>query len=270
MNTKKTRLLSIIFAIALSMIGVDAFAHDYEETNSDGVTIYYKWLNNGSEWALAVSFRGFYSSEYENEYTGNVVIPETVTYNGKNYPVTTIESFAFEGCKGLTSVTIPNSVTSIGDYAFNGCRGLTSVTIPNSVTSIGDYAFNGCSGLTSIKVESGNAKYDSRNDCNAIIETNTNTIIAGCQNTIIPNTATSIGNYAFASCSSLTSLTIPNSITSIGDYAFASCSGLTSLTIPNSVTSIGDYAFNGCRGLTSVTIPNSVTSIGNYAFYNCI
>ena len=190
----------------------------------------------------------------------SVTIPNSVTSIGYG---------AFKGCSGLTSVTIPNSVTSIGVIAFNFCTGLTSVTIPNSVTSIGDYAFNGCSGLTSVKVESGNTKYDSRGNCNAIIESSTNTLICGCKNTTIPNSVTKIGNLAFNYCTGLTSVTIPNSVTSIGESAFYQCSGLTSVTIGNSVTSIGESAFYQCSGLTSVTIPNSVTSIGESAFYQC-
>ena len=180
--------------------------------------------------------------------------------------VTSIGVYAFADCSGLTSITIPGSVTSIGDGAFSYCRSLTSVTIPNSVTSIGDFAFGYCTDLTSIKVEGGNAKYDSRDNCNAIIETATNTLITGCQNTVIPNSVTNIGVYAFASCSGLTSITIPNSVTSIGDNAFSGCNGLTSVIIPSSVTSIGDGAFYWCSSLTSITIPNSVTSIGYGVF----
>ena len=182
--------------------------------------------------------------------------------------VTSIEQWAFYDCESLTSIAIPNSVSNIGDMAFSGCEALTSITIPSSVTSIGNSAFSYCSGLISIKLEGGNMYYDSRNNCNAIIEKKSNTLIAGCKNTIIPSSVTSIGNHAFDGCSSLTSITIPNSVTSIGENAF-SFSGLTSITIPNSVTSIGDYAFNGCKGLTSVTIPNSVTSIGGWAFSYC-
>ena len=154
------------------------------------------------------------------------------------------------GCKNSV---IPNSVTSIGDGAFRGCRGLTELTLPNSVTSIGYAAFGGCSGLEKITVDGGNKRYDSRDNCNSIIDTETNTLIVGCKNSIIPNSVTSIGSGAFAYCSGLTELTLPNSVTSIGYAAFRGCSGLTELTLPNSITSIGDYAFADCSGLSKIT-----------------
>ena len=180
--------------------------------------------------------------------------------------VTSIGNWAFYGCSSLTSITIPNSVTSIGKSAFD-YSGLTSITIPNSVTSIGEFAFSNCTSLTSITVEKGNSKYDSRDNCNAIIETNTNKLIAGCKNTTISNSVTSIGNYAFYGCSGLTSITIPNSVTSIGESAFKSCSSLTSITIPNSVTSIGERAFSYCSGLTSITFNGSTPpEFGEYVF----
>ena len=179
----------------------------------------------------------------------------------------TIPAGLFFDCK-LSSIKLPRSISNIESLALGHCP-LTYITIPNSVTSISDDVFYGCSSLESIVVENGNAKYDSRNNCKAIIETESNTLIVGCKNTIIPNSVTTIGSDAFYKCGGLTSVTIPNSVTSIGNYAFSGCSGLTSVTIPNSVTSIGGSAFSGCSGLTSVTIPNSVTSIRGSAFYGC-
>lgn len=190
----------------------------------------------------------------------SIIIPNSVTSIGEG---------AFSYCSSLTSVSIPNSVTSIGMEAFLECSGLTSVTIPNSVTTIEINPFSCCTGLTSIIVEEGNPKYDSRNNCNAIIETSSNALITGCMNTEIPNSVTSIESNAFSGCSGLTSITIPNSVTSIGVGTFTRCSGLTSITIPNSVTSIEGTAFWRCSGLTSITIPNSVTSISEGTFYLC-
>ena len=194
-----------------------------------------------------------------NKYSGDVVIPPSVTYNGQPYSVTSIGDFAFYKCSGLTSVTIPNSVTSIGNQAFYYCSGLTSVTIPNSVTSIGSGAFSGCSGLTSVTIPN-SVTY---------IGDHAFSSCSGLTSVTIPNSVTSIGWYAFQGCSGLTSVTIPNSVTSIGQGAFSYCSGLTSVTVGTSVTDIGYEAFRGCSGLTSVTIPNSVTSIGHGAFWLC-
>ena len=188
----------------------------------------------------------------------SISIPNSVTVIGVD---------TFYGCTSLTSVSIPNSVTFIGGAAFYGCTGLTSISIPNSVTNIGTEVFCDCRNLLSIVVEEGNTHYDSRDNCNAIIQTDLNMLIYGCNATVIPNSVTNIGNHAFYGCIGLTSASIPNSVTSIGGYAFSGCTGLTSVLIPNSVTSIGYYAFSGCTGLTSVSIPNSVTSIGDDAFY---
>ncbi len=190
----------------------------------------------------------------------STVIPESVI---------SIGVYAFSGCDNLTSITIPDGVTSIRDYAFDNCSSLTSINIPESVTIISGNVFRGCNSLISIIVEEGNTAYDSREDCNAIIESNTNTLITGCSATVIPESVTNIGYLAFYGCSNLTSITIPEGVTNIGNYAFDNCSSLTSITIPESVTSIGWYAFYDCSSLTSITIPENVTSIGNHAFSDC-
>ena len=183
--------------------------------------------------------------------------------------VTSIGRWAFYGCSGLTSVTLPEGVTSIEGLAFEGCSNLSSINIPGSVTSIETRAFDGCSSLTFITVADGNTVYDSREGCNAIIETNSNTLIQGCSTTVIPESVTSIGSFAFYGCSGLASIAVPESVTSIGSYAFEGCSGLTSITIPEGVTSIEWHTFYDCSSLTSVTIPEGVTSIGRSAFSGC-
>ncbi|MCQ2198955.1 MAG: leucine-rich repeat domain-containing protein [Paludibacteraceae bacterium] len=182
----------------------------------------------------------------ENRDAKEVKIPSQVYYDGKVYDVTIIRSSAFKNSESLTSIVLGNSVTEIRYGAFRSCESLTSIV-----------------------VDKDNKVYDSRENCNAIIETASNTLVAGCQNTVIPNSVTEIGNYAFWNCTSLTSIDIPESVTEIGERAFAYCENLTSIEIPNSVTTIGRDAFAGCKSLTSIEIPNSVTEIGNYAFWNC-
>lgn len=199
------------------------------------------------------------SHEFSNG-TGTIICAGEITKIGKN---------AFYNCSALTSIEIPNSVTTIGKQAFYRCSGLTSITIPQSVTTIEEQAFEGSStGLTSIVVAGDNPKYDSRDNCNAIIEKATNTLILGCKHTKIPNNITTIGRSAFDGCYDLKDITIPNSVTTIGRSAFWECKNLTSITIPNSVTTIGINAF--ClSGLTSITIPASVKEINEHAFWDC-
>lgn len=191
----------------------------------------------------------------------NIVIPDSVT---------SIEHEAFYGCTNLGDIVIPSSVTSIGNGAFIECKSLTSIVIPDSVTTIG---FGGIESLRafdndyleSIVVASGNTKYDSRENCNAIIDTKTNTLLFGCKNTVIPNSVTTIGSDSFSSCQDLTSLTIPGSVTSVERAAFQDCSKLTGLKMSDGLTEIGDCAFERCN-ITSIEIPGSVVSIGWKAF----
>ena len=277
------RLLPSTLLLLTLLLPAIAKAHDFEV---DG--IYYNIITSNE---VEVTFLG---NEYGNpdSYSGDIVVPATVLYNDTTYAVTAIGFRAFDGCTAVTSVTIPNSVIYIGYQAFEACTGLTSVIIPNSVTEINDYAFTGCSaltsisignslsligeyvfsgciGLTNITVAGDNPYLDSRDNCNAIIETASNTLIVGCQNTIIPTSATSIGDLAFYGCTTLMTIDIPDSVTSIGWRAFQGCTSLTGITIPNSVTQINEHAFSGCSALTSINLPNAITCIGDCAFYDC-
>ena len=239
-NSLRALFLSLAVLLSLPMLAV--------EVEIDG--IYYD-LNAEAKQATVIK-------KSSGEYSGNVVIPESVEFKGISHSVTSIGTRVFYYCKGLTSVTIPNSVTSIGDGAFLICFGLTSVTIGNSVTSIGYDAFDRCSGLTSVHIS------DIAAWCNIDFGSSRSNPLyyahhlylngEEVKDLVIPDNVTSIGDYAFSGCSGLTSVTISHSVTSIGDYAFKGCSGLTSVTIGNSVKSIGDYAFSGCEGLTSVHI----------------
>jgi hypothetical protein len=178
-----------------------------------------------------------------------------------------IENGVLVKYKGKEShIEIPKNVTEIDSWAFAGCNSLNSIEIPSSVKYIDKGAFSNCSSLTSIVVDSSNSVYDSRNNCNAIIETASNTLIVGCKNTVIPNSVLSIGVCAFFNCTSLMSIEIPNSVACIGSYAFSHCYNLTSIKIPNSLTKIGNDAFRGCTRLINIEIPNSVTCIDSNAF----
>ena len=282
------------------MTAMLSFAHDFEVGG-----IYYWITSSSAPYTVAVTYKGTSYSEYSNEYTGSVTIPEKVTYNGKTYSVTYIGWSAFRECSGLTSITIPNSVTSISSDAFDGTawydnqpNGLvyagkvaykykgampenTAIVLEEGTTEIADEAFYNCSGLTSITIPNsvtsiGMEAFSGCTGLTSIEIPNSVTRIggeafSGCTglaSVTIPNSVIYLGG-TFRGCSGLTSVNIPNSVTVIDLRTFEDCSSLTSITIPSSVTIIGQFAFSGCSSLTSITIPNSVTSIGDGAFKDC-
>ena len=245
---------------SVESIGCEAFA--------------YCGMNNGGWESISVDYGNSYYDSRDNCNAIISTIDNILIFGCKHtiIPNTIIEigARAFDGCI-LMTLDIPNSVLTIDDYAFSHCT-FTSITIPSSVIELGHNPFAGCHALSSIIVDEDNPVYDSRNNCNAIINTQTNELITGCFNTVMLEGITSIGISAFEGCTGLTGdLVIPNSVTTIGSAAFINCWNINgTLTIGNSVISIGDYAFYDCSSITgSLTIGNSVISIGDYAFCDC-
>ena len=247
---KKQYLINALCGVIFALLGTTAAqAYDFEVGG-----LYYNIIDEAAL-EVEVAYRSYLSPSY----SGNVVIPDNVSYNGNTYRATGIGDYAFYNCFSLTSVDIPDGVTDIGDYAFTDCFSLTSVDIPDGVTSIGNSTFSGCSSLTSVDIGNGvtSIGIGTFSSCSSLTSVN------------IGNGVMSIGAQAFSSCSSLTSVDIPDGVTSIGDQVFQHCSSLTSVDIPDRVTSIGDRVFYNCSDLTSVDIPDGVTSIGDRVFYNC-
>ncbi len=287
-------------------------ADEYYDFCVDG--IFYNILESN----LEVEVTDSYYNTYGNPWGGPAIqIPETVEYMNRTFTVTAIGKQAFmcvngrhNTCAGvylpktikrigdkafysfyLYDIDLPDGLESIGEEAFVDTK-LTSITIPSGVKQIGIGAFRGIVSLANIQVEGDNAIYDSRDNCNAIIETKTNTIIAGCTNTSIPsnikhladwafnytqfedislpNGIESIGSWCFANCDKLKHLVIPSSVISIGEYAFFACKGIESINLPQEITIINKGTFEFCEQLKSIEIPTSVKSLGEASFDGCI
>ena len=263
------RFQSLFLALAILAGTTSAWADDSGTCGAVGNEANVTWSYVESTHTLTIEGTG----EMHN-YGGSYIVPwdaykTAITSVSLPVGLTTIGTNAFNGCSNLTSINIPTNVASIGPRAFNGCSNLTSINIPTSVTIIGARAFNGCSGLTSISVATGNTIYDSRDNCNAIIETSTNKLIRGCKNTSIPSTVTNIGSDAFNGCTKISTVVIPSGVTAIGASAFADCSKLRTVTIPASVLSIGSGVFENCEMLSIIDVKWTTTPLptpGSNAF----
>ena len=275
---KKLNQFSKVFLAIAIMLTVthSSVAHDFEVNG-----IFYNCLDN-PEKTVEVTYRGYSSFDYSDEYTGRITIPSSVTYNDTTYVVNRIGFSAFNGCSDLSEVIIPNSTTEIHDRAFAGCVGLTSVKIPNSVTFIGSHVFSYCTSLTEVSIPNSVRTINSDAFCGC----------TGLTSVIMPNSVTEIRSYAFRDCTNLTLIAIPNSVTNIGYWTFYEtgwynkqpdgilyldncCLGykgsapVGELSLKDDTRLISEGAFSGCSDLTSITIPNSVTEIGGYVFFDC-
>ncbi|MBO4875745.1 MAG: leucine-rich repeat domain-containing protein [Bacteroidales bacterium] len=290
----KRLVLSSALMVFVAVLCNNAFAYDFSAVCESGQTLYYNITSDTEPYTVEVTRKNLATQ------TGNLIIPESVSYNGIEYSVTSIGNWAFVQCTELISVIIPNSVTNIDGSAFRDCYSLTSVNVTDYVTNISGYAFYGCRSLSSLTIPNSvtsigyYAFFNVRNvvyngtatgspwgaltingyiDGHLVYSDDTKTDLTGCSifatEVTIPNSVTNIGDYAFAECKELASITIPNSVIYIGKYAFSNCESLIMVNIPNSVGYIGDCAFEQCKALTSISIPNLITRIERGAFMYC-
>ncbi len=276
---KTYKLFTIVIALACA---TQVFAYDFQVGE-----IYYRFFG-GDSVAITYSSSQNPSSGYKGDYTGSIVIPESVQYQGITYRVTNIGFCAFYNSRNLTNIIIPNTITNIAVRAFYGCTNLTTVTLPNQITKISGETFNGCSSLTEVSIPSSVTSIDvyAFKDCSNLT------------NITIPSSVTSVGALSFEGCTSLkynlydnnkylgndenpyhalientdttiTSCPIHENTKVIGSLAFKDCAQLATATIPNGVITIGAEAFSGCTSLTDVTIPKSVTTLKLSTFYDC-
>ena len=277
-TVKRVAVIATIIAVATSLLvpyAIQAYnaCKNYiawetgqipEKFEENGV--FYRITDHDAR-TVEITYKGKDYNEYKDEYTGDVVFPAQVTHRGRTLKVTAFAQDALS-VTAIRSIKIENGIDSIGNFAFSRNYIEGTLFIPASVKWIGKGVLDNCTYLEKVEVDAGNPYYDSREGCNAIIETATNTLIAGCCTGKIPQGITKIADHAFAGQLRLGSINIPESVTYIGDFAFHSCPFFR-ITLPQGLTYIGDYAFQMCNKLVEVDIPENVTYIGEAALSNC-
>ena len=213
-------------------------------------------VSNGIKYKLYPSKK---AEVLKNDYSGDIVIPATVTYNNITYKVTSLGYMCFYDCRSLTSINLPSSITSLGDYCFQNCSSLTSIELPSGITSFGRRCFFNCGNLKSVYLADGITSLGEScfEWCSSLTSIN------------LPSGITSLGESCFDGCSSLTSINLPSSITSLGNFCFQNCSSLTSIELPSNITSLGASCFRYCESLTSINLPSSIISLGKSCFERC-
>lgn len=250
-------LLSLSLMIAFSP---KAVAASHSEVSPSGHTIYYEIINGKAKVVPSIGVANHNLSTPRYNITGNVIIPDSITYNGIKRPVTAIDDYAFCCCTTIVTMTLPNTLETIGVRAFYYCYSMTAIFNLNNVSTIGDYAFGKCSSLMSINMGDsilslGNSAFQ---ECTSL------------SSITIPNGITTLGLSLFEDCHNLSTIVIPSNVNTIGQFVFGNCFSLSSITLPDSLSIIDSYAFVNCTTLTSIEIPASVTSISSTSFLGCV